>query len=175
MHFNVCSYHVTYMLQSESTLYTCLDVKDLVAKSSRYIWSLSDCKGTRTKNRLVHKRTLNRLTKLAQWLSCVVSTYLYGAFDCVFLPCHVRVSEWIHTLEIPECQETACSKQAQYLRLSNCNRTRIHNHLVHTRTLNALVKLAKWLSCVVTTYFYDAFDCVFLSCRTRLSEWILTP
>ena len=32
------------------------------------------------------------------WLSCVVSTYLYGAFDCMFLSCHVRVSEWIHTL-----------------------------------------------------------------------------
>ena len=26
-------------------------------------------------------------------LSCVLSTYLYGAFDCMFLLCHVRVSE----------------------------------------------------------------------------------
>ena len=33
------------------------------------------------------------------WLSCVVNTYLYGAFDCIFLWCHVRVSEWIPTLE----------------------------------------------------------------------------
>ena len=31
-------------------------------------------------------------TKLAKWLGCVLSTYLYGAFDCMFLSFHVRVS-----------------------------------------------------------------------------------
>ena len=46
----------------------------------------------RTHNHLVRKRTLNHLAKLVKWLSCVVSTYLYGAFDCMFLSCHVRVS-----------------------------------------------------------------------------------
>ena len=29
-----------------------------------------------------------------------MSTYLYGAFDCMFLSCHVPVSEGIHTLYI---------------------------------------------------------------------------
>ena len=29
---------------------------------------------------------------------------------CMFLSCHVRVSEWIHTLELPECHWTPCSK-----------------------------------------------------------------
>ena len=29
--------------------------------------------------------------KCSKWLSCVASTYLYGAFDCMFLSCHVRV------------------------------------------------------------------------------------
>ena len=45
-------------------------------------WSLGlrDWNGTRTHNDLVRKRTLNHLAKLAKWLSCVVSTYLYGAF-----------------------------------------------------------------------------------------------
>ena len=42
--------------------------------------------------------TLNHLAKLAKWFSCVVSTYMYGAFNCMFLSCHVRVSDWIHTL-----------------------------------------------------------------------------
>ena len=32
--------------------------------------------------------------------------------------------------------------------LSDCNGTRTHNHLVRKRTLNHLVKLAIWLSCV---------------------------
>ena len=94
----VCSYHVTYAFQSESTLYSCLNVKELLARSRREIWTLSDCKWTWTHNHLVHKRTLNHLAKLAKWLSCVVSIYLYGAFDCMFSSCHVRVSEWIHTL-----------------------------------------------------------------------------
>ena len=38
----VCSYHVTYAFQSESILYNCLNVKELLAWSRRVIWSLSD-------------------------------------------------------------------------------------------------------------------------------------
>ena len=90
-----CSCHVTYAFHSESTLSSCLNVKELLARNKRKIWSLSDCIWTRTHNRLVHKRTLNHLAKLAKWLSCLVSTYLYSAFDCMSLSCHVRVSEWI--------------------------------------------------------------------------------
>ena len=33
----VCSYHVTYAFQSESTLYSCLNVKELLARSRREI------------------------------------------------------------------------------------------------------------------------------------------
>ena len=40
---------------------------------------------TRTQNHLVRKRILNHLAKLAKWLSCVMNTYLYGTFDCMFL------------------------------------------------------------------------------------------
>ena len=56
------------------------------------------CNWTRTENQLVLKRTLNHLAKLTKWLSCVLSIYLYGAFDFMFLSCHGRISEWIHTL-----------------------------------------------------------------------------
>ena len=45
---------------------------------------------------LVDKGTLNHLATLAKGLSCAVSTYLYGAFDCVFLSCNARVLEWIY-------------------------------------------------------------------------------
>ena len=38
----VSSYHVTYAFQSESTLHSCLKVKELLAWSRRVIWSLSD-------------------------------------------------------------------------------------------------------------------------------------
>ena len=33
----VCFYHVTYAFQSESTLYSCLNVKELLARSRREI------------------------------------------------------------------------------------------------------------------------------------------
>ena len=33
----VCSYHVTYVLKSESTLYSCLNVKELLARNRREI------------------------------------------------------------------------------------------------------------------------------------------
>ena len=117
VHLTVCSCHVTYAFQSESTLTSCLNVKELLARSRREIWRWSDCNWTRTQNHLVFKRTLSHLAKLAKWSSCVLSTYLYGAFDCMFLSCHVRVSEWIHTLSLPECQGTPCSKQARNLKV----------------------------------------------------------
>ena len=52
----------------------------------------------RTRNRLVRKRTLNYLAKLTKRLSCVISTFLYGAFDCMLLSCNLGVSEWIYPL-----------------------------------------------------------------------------
>ena len=79
----LCCYHVTCTFQSKSTLYSCLNGKEFLAWNRRNIWSLSDYNGTLTHNHLVRKRTLTHLAKLAKWLSCVVSTYLYGAFDCM--------------------------------------------------------------------------------------------
>ena len=35
----VCSYHITYAFQSESTLCSCLNVKELLARNRRDIWS----------------------------------------------------------------------------------------------------------------------------------------
>ena len=34
----------------------------------------------------------------------------------MLLSCYVRVSEWIHTLYLPECQGTPYSKQLRYLK-----------------------------------------------------------
>ena len=38
------------------------------------------------------------------------------------------------------------------------NGIRTHNHLIRKRTLNHLAKLAKRLSCVVSTYLYGEID-----------------
>ena len=42
-------YHVTYAFQSESTLYSCLNVKELLTRNRCDIWCLSDNNGIRTK------------------------------------------------------------------------------------------------------------------------------
>ena len=64
----VCSCHVKYAFQSESTFYSCLNVKELLAQSRCKIWSLSGRNLTRTHNHLVLKRKLNHLAKrLAKW------------------------------------------------------------------------------------------------------------
>ena len=63
---NAFSYHITYAFQSESTRYSCLNAKELLARNRCETGSLSECNWTRTHNHLVHKQTLNHLAKLAK-------------------------------------------------------------------------------------------------------------
>ena len=56
-----------WSLQSESTSYSCPNVKELLAQNRRDIWSLSDSNGIRTHNHLARKRTLNHLASLAKF------------------------------------------------------------------------------------------------------------
>ena len=67
----ICYYHVMYAFQSESTLYSCLNVKELLAQNRCDIWSLSDSNGIQTHNHLVPKQTLNHLAKLASLAKCL--------------------------------------------------------------------------------------------------------
>ena len=60
----VCSYHVMYAFQNESTFYSCLNVKELLARNRHDIWSLSDWNGARTHKFLVCKWTFKHLPKL---------------------------------------------------------------------------------------------------------------
>ena len=100
VHFAVSYYLVTYEFQSESTLYSLREWENILARIRNHFGSLSDNNKIQTQSHLVRKRTLNHLSKIGKWLSSVVSIYLYCAFECVLLPCHVRVWEWIHALEL---------------------------------------------------------------------------
>ena len=91
--YGVYYYHVTYAFPSESTLYSCLNVKVLLARNRRGVRSLSDGNWIRIHNHLVRKSTVDHLVKLVKWLSCVLSTYLYCTFDCRILLCYKHVSE----------------------------------------------------------------------------------
>ena len=81
--------HTLYWLNVEALLTPCLKQ----AQHLKFKWSQWD-----SNPQPLLKKTLNHLAKLANWLCCVVSIYLYGAFGCMFLSCHVRVSKWISTL-----------------------------------------------------------------------------
>ena len=61
---------------SNSTLCSCLNVKEPFASYKRYIWKLGDCNETWTHNNLNGNRTPNYLPKQVKWLSCAGSTYL---------------------------------------------------------------------------------------------------
>ena len=76
-------YHVMYawIHVSESTLYSCLNVKELLAQNRHAIWSLSDCNRIQIHNQLVCKRTLNHLAKLV-WLNGWV--FVYELSGCGF-------------------------------------------------------------------------------------------
>ena len=174
VHLTVCSCHVTEAFQSESTPQSCLNVTELLARSRDKIWSLSDYNWSRTKNHSICERTVNHLAKLSKLLSCFLTTYLYAIFDCTFLSCHVRISKWIHTLKLRECQETPCSKQARNLKFKWLKLDPNPEPSVRKRTLNNLLKLTNLFSCVLSTYLRGPFDCMFLSCHIRISEWVHT-
>ena len=96
VHLNVRFCLVTYAFHSETRLYSCLNDMEFPAWSTRR--SLSDWIWLWTKNHVSCKRTLNHLSNLMKWLSCVLISYIYGVFDCIFLLLHVHVSEQIHIL-----------------------------------------------------------------------------
>ena len=71
--FTVCCYHATYMFDSEPTLCSCVNVKEVLVRNRRDVWSLSGSRGIRTHNHLVGKQTLNHLDQL--WVNGWVSVY----------------------------------------------------------------------------------------------------
>ena len=157
MHLSVCPCHVTYVFQEESTLYICLNVKELLAQKERDIGSLSGSNDTRNHNHLVPKRTLNHLVKLTKGLSWVVRIYLYSAFDCICSSYHVPLSEWIHTLYLPECQESRSSKKARYVKFKWLRRDS------NPQPLSSEMK---------TQIFGQTYQVIELSCEHLHLRWI---
>ena len=102
---------------------------------------LSDTKGIWTHNHLVLKRTLNHLAKLVKWLSYVVNTYIYGAFDIkLFHVMYVFHSESSLCICL-NVKELLIWKRRNTWSLSDNNGVRIRNYLVRKQTLNHLAKL----------------------------------
>ena len=161
MNLTVCDYHVRYAFLSESSLYICLNVKKLLARNRRDIWSLSDINGIRTHNHLVCKPTLKHLADWAVLWLLICTVHLTV---CCYHVMHAfqKKSSIYNCLNI---KEILAPNMRNIWSLSDCNRTRTQNDLVSKRTLNHLEKLGEWLSCVVSTYLHGAFDHMLLSCH----------
>ena len=148
----VCSYHVTYAFQSQSTIYFCLNLKDLFAQSRHVMSRLSDWNWTWTQDHLVDKLTLNHLAKLTKWravfwvLFCKVQ--LNG---CSYHVTNSFQSEFI-LYSFQNVQELLARSRREMWSLSDCHWTQTQNHVSPKPTLNCLAKLTKWLSCVLSTY-----------------------
>ena len=75
-----------------------LNVKEIFPRSRHNIWSLTDNNEVRKHKQFVCWGTVNHSDKPDKRLSCVVSTYLYGALYYMSLSCQVQFSESVHTL-----------------------------------------------------------------------------
>ena len=120
-------------------------------------------------NKVKTKLSLNCLLKLPQLLERSVRNVLPSSFCYLIL---IRCTVFTALAKIPE-REGSISPSRFYWQfpnyqsqvLANCNWTQTQNHSVLKRTLNHLVKLAKWLSRILSTYLYGALDSMFLSCH----------
>ena len=66
---------------------------------------------------------------------------------CMFLSCHVRVSEWMHTYSCLNVKELLARSRREIWSLSDCNWTRTHNHLVWPVWLNGWVFVYELSGC----------------------------
>ena len=107
-HGSVCFSHVTGAFQSESTLYSCLNVKELLAQSRCKIWSLGDCNCTRTQNHLFCKGTPSHLAKLQilclLWArNSLISRQLYSVdslWTCTWKEKMFWLNGWVFIYEL---------------------------------------------------------------------------
>ena len=103
--------------------HNCLNVKELLARSRRHIWSLSDCNVIRTYNHLVPKQTLNNLAK---WLSARLWTkWLWVQIKLLSLLFLLRKKQWIVNsvkFFIPKTPNCSHPYRTICLFLPNCKR-----------------------------------------------------
>ena len=133
--------------ESESTLYSCLNVEELLPRSRRDIWHLSDSNGIRTHNHLVRKRTLNHLAKLEKWLSCVVSTICtVHLIVCSYQVAYTFESESA-LYSCLNVKEFLVRNRADIWSLSDSNGIRTQNHLAQSQYSSIIwpVWLDGWL------------------------------
>ena len=113
-----------------------MDVKELLARNRCNIWRFKWLQRDSNPHSL-RKRILNHLARLPKWLSCVVSTYLYSAFDSMLLSMsHTRLRSNLCSIVASISRNSLLEIGAISEVLSDCNWIRTNYHLVRKWTLN---------------------------------------
>ena len=158
----LCSYHVAYAFQSESTLYILLNVREPLSSNRCDIWSLSGCirlESTTTfftnKQSTIWRNWPNNWAELRVLICSVHLTV-----------CSYHITYCFHsesTLYIcPNVKELFAQKRRDICSLIDCNGAGTQSHLFHKRTFNHLAKITKWLRWVESIYLFGVFDFMFL-------------
>ena len=120
VHLIACSYHVTYAFQSESTLYSCLNVKELLARSRREIlkfkWLQLDSKWIKASSKefldiqatIECGFTLKRVRDMIRTYNQMHHTDKYSQHSSIIWP--VWLNGWVFVYELSGCGfESSCS------------------------------------------------------------------
>ena len=118
----VCPYHVTYAFQRESTLYSCLNDKELLAWNRREIWNMSPVAVTKTSDfapvlskvfldiqgTIECGFTLKRVRHMIRTYSQMHRTYKYSQHSSIIWP--VWLNGWVFVYKLYGCGfESRCS------------------------------------------------------------------
>ena len=95
-------------------------------------------------------------------------------WSCLVVMSHTSFRVNLYSIVRLNIKELLAWSRCYIWRISDSNGIWTHNHLVHKWTLNHKAKLAKWLSCAVSTYLHNASDCMLSSYHIQVSEWIYT-
>ena len=98
-----------FLLKTNSSRSLCWRVNNLVTAT-----------GLKLKQPLSSSTYTQHLGKLAKWLSCVVSTYVYDSFDYMFLSCNVKHAHF---------QNFLAQNKRNIWNMRNCNGTRFTSTL----------------------------------------------
>ena len=130
----------------------CLNVKELLARSRRHIWSLSDRNRIRTHNDLVRKRTsglMSKMASLTKWLSVRLRTkWLWVRIPLLSLKfqiwCLLRAKSSLTFRQTIECKFTLKLLRDMIITYSKVHRTDKYSQ--HTSIIIFFFNWPVWLN-----------------------------
>ena len=127
----------------------CVNIKRLCARGRCHIWRKQRYLNPQSHCTFRNTQPVNQNGEMIE-LCCEFLSVRCILLYVIILSCtSLRVNP--HSIVCLNTKELPAWSRCHTCSLSECNEIWTHNHLIRKRTLNHLVKLAKWLRCVVST------------------------